>query len=126
MGETRRLVEHYWHMMNTNDWEAVGALLHDEYMLDWPQSGEHIRGRMNFAAVNANYPAAGPWRFSVHQLIADEHGAASEVTVTAPSISTPVVSFFEVRGGKIWRMREYWPEPFVAAAWRAAWVEHTE
>lgn len=126
MGDTRRLVEQYWQMMNTNNWQAVGALLHDEYVLDWPQSGERIRGRANFAAVNANYPAAGPWRFTVHYLIADEHRAASEVTVIAPSIRTPALSFFEVRDGKIWHMREYWPEPFVAATWRAAWVEHME
>lgn len=126
MDETRRLVERYWQMMNINDWEAVGALLHDEYVLDWPQSGERIRGRANFAAVNANYPAAGPWHFTVLQLVAHEHGAASEVTVTAPSISTPVVSFFEVRDGTIWRMREYWPDPFEAATWRAAWVERME
>jgi ketosteroid isomerase-like protein len=126
MDETRRLVELYWHTMNTNDWEAVGALLHDEYVLDWPQSGERIRGRSNFAAVNANYPADGPWRFTVHRLVADDHGAAAEVTVTAPSISTPVISFFEVRAGKIWSMREYWPESFAAAGWRAQWVERLE
>jgi ketosteroid isomerase-like protein len=126
MDDTRQVVEQYWQTMNTNDWEAVGALLHDEYVLDWPQSGERIRGRANFAAVNANYPAPGPWHFTVHQLIADEHGAASEVTVTAPSISTPVLSFFDVRGGKIWSMREYWPDPFVATAWRAPWVERLE
>lgn len=126
MEETRGLVEQYWQLMNPNDWEAVGELLHDEFVLDSPQSGERIRGRTNFAAVNANYPAAGPWQFTVHQLVADEHGAASEVTVTAPSISTPVVSFFEVRDGKIWSMHEYWPDSFVAAAWRAPWAEHTE
>jgi hypothetical protein len=59
----------------------------------------------------------------LHDLIADAHGAASEVIVNAPSISTPVISFFEVRGGKIWHMREYWPDPFAAAPWRAGWVE---
>lgn len=126
MDDARRVVEHYWQLMNTNDWEAVGTLLHDEYVLDWPQSGERIRGRSNFAAVNAHYPAAGPWRFTVHELIADEQGVASEVLVTAPAIRTPVVSFFAVRGGTIWHMREYWPDPFVAAAWRAAWVERLE
>jgi hypothetical protein len=29
MEDTRRLVEHYWQLMNTNDWEAVGTLLLD-------------------------------------------------------------------------------------------------
>jgi ketosteroid isomerase-like protein len=126
MENTRQLVEQFWRMMNTNDWEAVGTLLHDEYALDWPQSGERIRGRTNFAAVNANYPVAGPWEFTVLRLIADENGAVSEVMVKAPSLSTPVVSFFEARDGKIWRMREYWPESYAPEAWWAAWVERME
>jgi hypothetical protein len=92
-------------------------------VLEWPQSGERIRGRRNVAAVNAHYPAAGPWRFTVHDLIAAGPRAASEVIVNAPALSTPVVSCFAVRGGKIRHRREYWPEHFAAAAWRAAWVE---
>jgi ketosteroid isomerase-like protein len=126
-GETiRAIVEGYWQRMNTNDWQAAGQLLHDDFVLSWPQSGERIRGRANFAAVNANYPAAGPWRFAVQQLIADENGAASDVLVSAPSISARVVTFFELRDGRIWRMTEFWPDPFEAAEWRKQWVERYE
>ena len=24
------LVEHFWDLMNTNDWDAVGSVLHDD------------------------------------------------------------------------------------------------
>lgn len=123
--EVRHIVERYWETMNTNDWSTAGRLLHDDFTLDWPQSGERIRGRENFAAVNANYPHPGPWRFQVRRLIADEHGAASDVVVTAPALSARVITFFEVRDGRIWRMTEYWPDSFEAAAWRAHWVERT-
>jgi hypothetical protein len=110
--------------MNTNDWPAVSALLHDDYVLIWPQSGERIRGRENFIAVNAHYPAAGVWRFTVHRVIADEAGAVTDVAVTDGARTDRVVTFFEFRGDLIWRMTEFWPEPFEAAAWRARWVEH--
>jgi Domain of unknown function (DUF4440) len=40
----RQLVEQFWQTMNANDWRAVGALLHDDYLLTYPQSGERIRG----------------------------------------------------------------------------------
>jgi hypothetical protein len=110
--------------MNTNDWRAVGALLHDDYVLVWPQSGERIRGRENFIAVNARYPAAGVWRFTVHRVIADEIGAATDVAVTDGARTDRAVTFFEFRDDLIWRMTEFWPEPFEAAAWRAGWVEH--
>jgi ketosteroid isomerase-like protein len=124
--ENRELVERFWRAMNTNDWQAVGALLHDDYTLDWPQSGERIRGRDHFAAVNAHYPAAGRWRFTPNRVVADASGAASDVTVTDGVRSDRALSFFAFRDGRIWRMTEYWPEPFAAPAWRARWVEPME
>jgi hypothetical protein len=45
--------------METNDFYAVAELLHDDYILEWRQSGERIRGRDNFAAINTYYPAEG-------------------------------------------------------------------
>jgi hypothetical protein len=129
-GETaetnRQLVARFWQTMNANDWRAAGTLLHDEYVLEWPQSRERIRGREHFAAVNAQYPIPGPWRFTVHRIIADEREAASDVTVAAPTIAARVVSFFEMRDGLIWRVIEFWPDPFEAAGWRAPWVERSE
>ncbi len=106
----RELVEQFWQLMNTNDWQAVGALLHDEYVLEWPQSGERIRGRENFAALNAHHPAAGPWHFTVRYIVADADGAVSDVAVTDGVVRAHVVSFFEVRDDRIWRMIEYWPD----------------
>jgi ketosteroid isomerase-like protein len=109
--------------MNTNDWRAAGALLHEDYLLEYPQSGERFRGRESFIVVNANYPAAGVWRFTVDRLIADETGVVTEVAVTDGMRAERVVSFFEFRDDLIWRMTEFWPDPFEAADWRAQWVE---
>jgi hypothetical protein len=109
--------------MNTNDYAAVGVLLHDAFTLDWPQSGERIRGRANFAAVNANYPLPGPWRFNVDRLLENDLEAVTLVTVNSPEFHGPVVSFFEVRDDLIWRIQEYWPDPFESAPDRVQWVE---
>ena len=123
-GETaEQIVARYWQTMNTNDWHTASELLHDDYVLDYPQSGERFRGRERFIAINAQYPAAGPWRFTVHRVVAGEGEAVSDVTVTAPSVTARVVSFFELRDGTIWRMTEFWPDPFAAAAWRAPLAE---
>ncbi len=92
-------------------------------MLDWPQSGERIRGRANWIAVNEHYPAAGPWRVTIHRIIADETRAASEVTVTDGAVTARAITFSELRDGKIARQTEYRPDPFEAAVWRAQWVE---
>ncbi len=122
----RRVVERFWLEMNENDWRAASQLLHDDYLLEWPQSGERIRGRDNFVAVNAHYPAAGRWRFDVLHLVADGEGAASEVAVTDGAVVARAISFFEVRDGLIVRMTEYWPDQFEAAEWRARWVERID
>lgn len=123
IAQNRRVVEQFWATMGTNDFRAAGAWLHDDFVLEWPQSGERVRGRENFAAVNENYPAAGPWRFALRRLIADGGGAATEVEVTDGSITARAITFSEVREGRIVRQTEYWPDPFPAAPWRARWVE---
>jgi hypothetical protein len=124
--EAISVVERFWELMNTNDWVAVGALLGDEYVLEWPQSGERIRGRANFIAVNAEYPAAGPWRFTVHRIVGGAGEAASDVSVTDGVQAARAVSFFSVRAGLIVRQVEFWPEPYEAPASRAHLVEPLE
>ena len=121
--EQRRIVEQFWAAMQANDWAAAGALLHDDYTLDWPQSGERIRGRDNFVAVNASYPAAGRWRFTIHRIIADEQGVVSDVGVTDGALVARAITFSILRDGKILHQTEFWPDPFDAPTWRTRWVE---
>jgi ketosteroid isomerase-like protein len=123
--ENRRVIEAFWSRMADNDWRAAGELLHDDYVLDWPQSGERIRGRENFIAVNQHYPAAGRWLFTVHRIIADDRGVATDVSVTDGEQSGRAITFSELQDGRIIRQVEFWPDPFEPAAWRAQWVERT-
>jgi ketosteroid isomerase-like protein len=123
--ESRRVVEQFWAAMQTNDFRAVGELLHDEYVLEWPQSGERVRGRENFVQVNERYPAQGRWSFNVHRQLAHEIKVATEVTVTdGASLTARAITFSTVRDSKIIHQTEYWPDPFEPAEWRAQWVEH--
>jgi hypothetical protein len=123
---SRQRIEHFWQTMNANDWHAVGALLHDDHLLVYPQSGERFRGRENFIALNFQYPAAGAWRFTVHRLIAAETEAVTDAGVTDSVRAHRVIPYFEFRDGLIWRMTEYWPDPFAAAPRRAHLVEHDQ
>ena len=122
--ESHHIVARFWAEMRANDFRAAAQLLHDEYVLEWPQSGERIHGRANFVAVNENYPAPGPWSFMLHRLIAEDFQVATEVTVTdGAGVSARALTFSTVRDGKIVHQTEYWPDPFPAAEWRARWVE---
>lgn len=118
-----RVVASFWAAMQANDFRGAGEVLHDDYVLDWPQSGERIRGRENFVAINENYPAAGRWNFTVHRLVAGADEVASEVSVTDGVVRARAITFSTIREEKISRQTEYWPDPFEPAAWRARWVE---
>jgi ketosteroid isomerase-like protein len=121
--ETRRVVLQFWAAMQANDWAGAAALFADDYVLDWPQSGERIRGGVNFVAINANYPAAGRWRFTVERLVAEGEVAVTDVLVTDGAVTARALTFTTVRNGQIVRQVEYWPDPYEAPAWRATWVE---
>ena len=119
----REVVEQFWAAIGRNDFKAAAAFLSNEYVLEWPQSGERIRGPENFVALNEHYPAAGPWRSRVDHIVAEDNHVATDVTVTDGATTARALTFSEVRDGKIVRQTEYWPDPFEAAPWRAQWVE---
>lgn len=121
--ESKQIVEGFWAAMQTNDFKAAGDFLHDDYVLEWPQSGERIRGRANFVAVNEHYPAHGRWEFTIHHIIAEGGEVVSDVSVTDGAITGRVITFSSVRAGKILLQTEFWPDRFAPAAWRAEWVE---
>src|SRR5688572_3878751 len=121
--DSKQIVEGFWAAMQTNDFKAAGKFLHDAYILEWPQSGERIRGRANFVAVNEHYPAHGRWEFTIHRIIAEGDEVVSDVNVTDGAITGRVISFFSVHAGKILQQSEFWPDPYAPADWRARWVE---
>ena len=112
--------------MQTNDFSAAGEFLHDDYVLEWPQSGERIRGRANFVAVNENYPAHGRWQFTVHRIIAEGDQVVSDVEVTDGVVTARAITFSTIRDGKIIHQTEFWPDPFEPPGWRAGWVERID
>lgn len=124
--EACAVVDAFWRLMASNDFRAVGAVLAPEFVLEWPQSRERLRGAESFALMNEQYPAHGRWRFNVRRLIGDAATAVSEVAITDDVQHAVAISFFEVSYGRITRLVEYWPEPYAAAPNRAHLVEAME
>jgi ketosteroid isomerase-like protein len=120
------VVREFWRRMATNDFASVAAVLADDFVLEWPQSRERIRGAERFARMNAEYPAHGPWRFTVHRVGGGAGEVVSDVSVTDGAQSARAISFFTVAGGRITRLVEFWPESYDAPAWRAHLVETME
>ena len=117
------VVERFWELMASNDFKSVGAVLSDDFVLDWPQTKERIRGRDDFAAMNQAYPAHGRWFFTVNRLFGGAREVLSDVNITDGVQQARAISLFTVEHGLIARMTEFWPEPYPAPENRAQWVE---
>jgi hypothetical protein len=116
----------FWRLMATNDFASVAAVLAPDFVLDWPQSQERIRGAERFARMNSEYPAHGAWRFTVHRVVGGDSEAVSDVSVTDGTQHGRAISFFTVAHGLITRIVEFWPESFAAPASRAHLAERIE
>lgn len=122
----KQILENFWKTMETNDFHAASQLLHDGYTLEWPQSGERILGRDNFAAINTNYPLEGQWHFQINHILVEGDVVVTDVNVTDGKIVGRVITFSTIRDEKIWKQVEFWPDPFEAPEWRAKWIQKIE
>ncbi|MFT3892022.1 MAG: nuclear transport factor 2 family protein [Anaerolineales bacterium] len=118
-----QVVQEFYRRMNTNDFNSVGELLDDDYVLEWPQSNERIRGRDNYVTMNKEYPAYGPWRFKINQIVGNGLEAVSDVSVTDGIQEARAITFTTIQDGKITRQVEFWPEKFEAPENRKHLVE---
>ena len=120
------VVREFWRRMATNDFPSVAALLSPDFVLEWPQSRERIRGPERFVRMNVEYPAHGRWSFTVHRVVGGDGEATSDVTVTDGVVVARAVTFFSLHEGRVARIVEYWPEPYAAPSSRAHLTERMD
>ena len=120
---TRDLALKYWEAMETNDFAAVGPLLSDDFVLDWPMSNERIVGRENLAAMNTAYPAEGLWTFRVESVVADDASAVTDVVIMNVGVEQRCITFFTYAEGLICKIVEYYPDPTEPETDRKQWTE---
>lgn len=112
MTNEEEIVREFWRLMATNDFASVKAVLASDFVLEWPQSNERIWGSENFVRMNSEYPAAGPWRFSIRRLIVSPGEVVTHVEVTDGERYDEAITFFRIEDGRIGGIVEYWPESF--------------
>jgi hypothetical protein len=121
----RQVAEGLWKALQADEWEAAGGFLHDDFVQEWPQSGERIVGRDNAMAIERNFPGGLPtMRF--RRTLAGGDLAVLEVELTYADGGRYLgVSVLELRDGKVVKETDYYAQPFPAPEWRARWVERT-
>lgn len=139
--DNRAVARRYVEALPTN-FDVISALQHDDFVQEFPQSGEVIRGPSNFRAAHENYPGGSPedrvesligtedrWSlspsFTLVRLGGDGDTFTAESKARYPDGSEyDVVTILELKEGKINRARTYFAPPFEPPSWRSQWVEH--
>jgi hypothetical protein len=111
-------------MMRAGDFAAAHEWYDEAVVVDWPQSGERIRGKGNLLALRQAYPAGV--EFDVRRLIARRDLGVGEYVIRYDGRPVNVTAIAEFGGGKVVRETHYFAEPFEPPGWRARWVERMD
>ena len=122
--EVRRLVDGQWAKIQARDFAGAHAWYDDEVVVEWPQSGERIRGKENLLALREAYPA--DVEFEMRRVIPRQDLAVSEYVIRYDGRPVHVVAIVEFGGGKVVKETHYFADPFPPPEWRAQWVEPME
>lgn len=117
-------VERLWERFEARNWDGARDELHDEFVCDWPATGERFSGPDAFVDMNRAYPDIG-WHIEVQRIVAGSEEVAAEVRVPSDEGTDWCSGFYTLRDGKVWRAVEYWttresgPQPEWRAPFRA-------
>jgi hypothetical protein len=96
----------------------------EDAVLEYPQSGERIRGRHNIQASRVAQPNTK--RFTVRRIVGSRNLWVTEFILTYDGRPSYSVSIMEFRDGKVARETQYFGDPFEPGPSRAQWVERME
>jgi ketosteroid isomerase-like protein len=101
---------------------AAAAIYADDAIIEWPQSGERIRGRHEILALHEAAPFAV--NISVRRTVGNGDLWVTEATIRYDGARrTKAVFVMEFRDEKVVRETDYFGEPFDLPAYRSQWVE---
>src|SRR5438045_4707193 len=114
-------LQRHWDASDANDFEAEHDIYREDAVLEYPQSGERIRGRRNIQSSRAAQPNRK--RFTVRRIVGAGDLWVSEFVLTYDGQPSYTVSVMEFRDGKVARETQYFGDPFEPGPSRAQWVE---
>jgi hypothetical protein len=114
-------LNHHWAASDANDFEAEHQIYREDAVLEYPQSGERIRGRQKIQSSRAAQPNRK--RFTVRRIIGAGDLWVTEYVLTYDGRPSYTVSIMEFSNGKVARETQFFGDPFEPAHSRAQWVE---
>jgi ketosteroid isomerase-like protein len=122
--QIRAALDQHWAASDANDFETEHNIYHDDAVLEYPQSGERIRGRLNIQTTRTIQPNRK--RFTVQRIIGGGNLWVTEFILSYDGKPSYTVSIMEFRGDKVARETQYFADPFEASPARAKYVEQMD
>ena len=117
----RATMDRYWEATMAHDLERVHEFYHDDVVVEFPQSGERIRGKHNIQNSGHITPLKLLLKFCEF--------VEKKIWITELAIAyndgRPIntVGIMEFRDGKIAYETHYYADSFEPPEWRSQWVE---
>ncbi len=139
----RAIVERYSRALQDKDFDALAALVTDDFVDEMPQSGERVRGRANQLALVRSYPGGvGTIDPRSARLVGSEdrwvltpsfaplriEGSGDVYTYVGTATyangeTWQMIQIVELRDGRVARTTTWYAAPFEAPSWREPFVE---
>ncbi len=119
--EIRAALDRHWAASDANDFQVEHDIYREDAVLDYPQSGERIRGRYHIQSSRAAQPNRK--RFKVRRIIGARDLWVTEYILTYDGQPSYTVSIMEFIDGKVAHETQYFGDPFEPGRSRAQWVE---
>ena len=117
----RAALERHWAASDASDFEIEHDIYREDAVLDYPQSGERIRGRRNIR--ESRYVQPSKKRFTVRRIIGSGDLWITEFVLTYDDTPSYVVSIMEFREGRVAQETQYFADRFDPGPSRAHLVE---
>lgn len=117
----RAALDRHWVASDANDFAMEHDIYREDAVLEYPQSGERIRGRANIQSSRAAQP--NQKRFTVRRIVGTGELWVTEYILTYDGQPSYTVSIMEFLDGKVAHETQYFGAPFEPGPSRAQWVE---
>jgi ketosteroid isomerase-like protein len=108
--------------INARDLQALDKVVTEDVVMEWPQSGERIRGGNHRREIYSWFP-------SLPNVTPRRTAGSGDSWVLEASLDYgdgdpyQAVFIFQMRDGRIAQEIAYWSKAFPAPEWRAPWIE---
>jgi hypothetical protein len=117
----RAALRRHWEASDANDFDAEHEIYRDDAVLEYPQSGERIRGRRNIQ--ESRFVQPNKKRFAVRRIVGSGDLWVTEFVLSYDGVPSYAVSIMEFRDGLVASETQYFADGFAPAPSRAHLVE---